>query len=68
MGIESTPETLCEKHARQWILSNKFMLQIKHNCHKPFERRSQSQTASSRMIGKLGKLLIGSLYYFVQPL
>ena len=26
--IHSTPETLCEKHFRQWILSNKFMLQI----------------------------------------
>ena len=34
---DSTLETLCEKHFRQWIPSNKFMLQIKHNCHKPFE-------------------------------
>ena len=37
MGVDSTPETLCEKHFRQWILSNKFMLQIKHHCHKHFE-------------------------------
>ena len=36
-GVDSTPETLCEKHFRQWIPSNKFMLQIKHHCHKPFE-------------------------------
>ena len=36
-GVESTPESLCEKHFRQWILSNKFMLQIKHQCHKPLE-------------------------------
>ena len=26
MGVESTPEMLCERHSRQWILSNKFML------------------------------------------
>ena len=37
MGVDSTPETLCEKHFRQWILSNKCMLQIKHHCHKPFD-------------------------------
>ena len=24
-GVESTPETLCEKYFRQWILSNKFV-------------------------------------------
>ena len=36
-GVDSTPETLYEKHFRQWILYNKFMLQIKHHCHKPFE-------------------------------
>ena len=36
-GVDSTPEKLCLKHFRQWILSNKFMLQIKHHCHKPFE-------------------------------
>ena len=36
-GVDSTPETLCEKHFRQWIPSNKFMLQIEHHCHKPFE-------------------------------
>ena len=28
LGVGSTPETLCEKHFRQWILSNKFMLQM----------------------------------------
>ena len=27
-GEDSTPETLCEKHFRQWIQSNKFMLEI----------------------------------------
>ena len=36
-GVDSTPETLCEKDFRQWIPFNKFMLQIKHHCHKPFE-------------------------------
>ena len=36
-GVDSTLETLCEKHFIQWIPSNKFMLQIKHHCHKPFE-------------------------------
>ena len=36
-GVDSTPEPLCKKYFRQWILSNKFMLQIKHHCHKPFE-------------------------------
>ena len=24
-GVESTPETLCKKHFRQWILSDKFI-------------------------------------------
>ena len=36
-GVDSTPETLREKHSRQWTQSNKFMLQIKHHCDKPFE-------------------------------
>ena len=27
-GVDSTPETLCEKRFRLWIPSNKFMLQI----------------------------------------
>ena len=30
-GVDSTPKT-CEKHFRQWILSNKFMLQIGLKC------------------------------------
>ena len=29
MGIDSTPETLYERHFRQWIPSNKFMLHTK---------------------------------------
>ena len=36
-GVDSASETLCEKHFRQWTQSSKFMLQIKHHCHKPFE-------------------------------
>ena len=35
-GVDSTPES-CKKHYRQWILSNKFILQIKYHCHKHFE-------------------------------
>ena len=32
-GVDSTPET-CEKHFRQWIPSNKFMLQnYLKSCH-----------------------------------
>ena len=27
-GVDSTPETLCEKHFRQWTQPNKFMLQV----------------------------------------
>ena len=32
-GVDSTPGTLCEKHFRQWIPSNKFMLQDSLYCH-----------------------------------
>ena len=46
-GVDSTPETLSEKHFRQWIPSNKFMLQIKHYCHKPFELHDALPTQSS---------------------
>ena len=31
-GIDSTPETLCEKHFWQWIPFNKFMLQTTPKC------------------------------------
>ena len=41
MGVDSSPKMLCEKDFRQWIQSNKFILQIKHHCHKPFELHIQ---------------------------
>ena len=31
------PKHCVKKHFIKWIPSNKFMLQIKHHCHKPFE-------------------------------
>ena len=37
MGVNSTPEMLCEKHFRQWTHSNKFMLQVKQHWHKSFK-------------------------------
>ena len=51
-GVDSTPET-CEKHFKQWISSNKFMLQIKHPCHKPFELHGMTSRTGKHMRGSI---------------
>ena len=39
-SVQQIKKKSVKEHFRQWIPSNKFMLQIKHHCHKPFELHS----------------------------